>query len=75
MIHILAYEVERANWSQATARLADVERLLEDYGQNVSQHLLWWKLLENCRQRLKEGLQESKTPETIAQSTNKNDIR
>lgn len=61
MIYILAYEVELGNWPQATAQLAEVDRLMIEYGQDT-QHPLWRTLLDKCRERLKEGLQGSRNP-------------
>jgi tetratricopeptide (TPR) repeat protein len=58
LIHILAYEVERENWPQAAAQLAEVERLMLEYGHDA-QYPMWRTLLAECRQRLKEGLQGS----------------
>jgi len=61
MIYILMYEVELGNWPQAAVQLAEVDRLMIEYGQDP-QHPLWRTLLDNCRRRLKEGLRGSDNP-------------
>ena len=58
MICLLAYEVELGHWSQAAVQLAEVERLMTEYGRDP-QHPLWRTLLATCRRRLEEGLRGS----------------